>query len=175
MREVINMLTLSEFEANFNRLYPSLCLFANKYVNDLSLSEDIVQNVFIKVWEDKTSFHDKSKIDGFFYKAVRNKSLDFLKSKYAKDFKTYSDVDLEILQSENFFFSEAVIIDTSAIIQNAINLLPDKAAQVIRLSIKDFTNKEIANQMQISIHTVKDHKKMVYRKFRKLFAHLAIE
>ena len=62
--------------------------------------------------------------------------------------------------------SEAVVMKTTVIIENAIKALPDKAAQVIRLSIKNYTNDEIAKKLSISVNTVKDHKKVAYRKLR---------
>jgi DNA-binding NarL/FixJ family response regulator len=55
----------------------------------------------------------------------------------------------------------------------AIRTLPDKAAQVIRLSIKDYTNDEIAKALSISVNTVKDHKKVAYRKLRKFLGFLS--
>ncbi|GAA3622264.1 RNA polymerase sigma-70 factor [Flavivirga jejuensis] len=168
-------LTLKEFENIFNRLYDSLCLFANKYVNDLNLSEDIVQNVFIKVWEDKVFFHDKDKIVGFLYTAVKNKSLDFLRSKYAKYVKAYSLEDLETLQTENYFISEAIILETSDIIERTIKSLPNKCAEVMRLSIENYANKEIAKKMNISVYTVKEYKKIAYQELRKTLGYLRIK
>lgn len=168
-------LTLKEFEKIFNHLYDSLCLFAYKYVNDLDLSEDIVQDVFIKIWENKVSFSDKDKIVGLFYTAVKNKSLDFLRSKYAKDVKAYSSQDLETLQTESYFLSEAIIIETSDVIERTIKSLPNKCAEVMRLGIENYTNKEIAEEMNISIYTVKEYKKMAYQKFRKTLGYLRIE
>ncbi|GAA3613138.1 RNA polymerase sigma-70 factor [Flavivirga amylovorans] len=168
-------LTLKEFENIFNRLYDSLCLFAYKYVNDLDLSEDIVQNVFIKVWEDKVSFRDQDKVVGFFYTAVKNRALDFLRSKYAKDVKAYPSQDIETLQTEHYFLSEAIVLETSDVIERTIQLLPNKCAEVIRLSLEGFTNKEIAEEMNISIYTVKEYKKNAYQKFRETLSYLRIK
>ena len=165
-------LSLKEFESVFNRLYTPLCLFSYKYVNNLEEAEDIVQNVFTKVLAKKTLIEDKNKIDGFFYTAVRNKSLDFIKSKYAKDFKTYSTGDLNTLNIEDSSIKETIILDVSAIVQNAINTLPEKAAQVIKLSIQDYSNQEIANELKITPNTVKAHKQKIYKKFRLLLNNL---
>ncbi|GAA3622272.1 sigma-70 family RNA polymerase sigma factor [Flavivirga jejuensis] len=167
-------LTLKEYENFFNRRYKSLCLFANEYVNDLDDSEDIVQNVFIKVWEDKVSFKSKDKIESFFYTAVKNKSLDFLRSKYVKNVNTYPLEDLEALQTENYNLPEAVILETSDIIERELKALPSKAAKAIRLSIENYKNKEIAEEMNISIHTVKSYKKESYQKLRKTLSFLRI-
>ncbi|MDO5970415.1 RNA polymerase sigma-70 factor [Flavivirga aquimarina] len=161
-------LTIKEFENIFNRLYELLCLFAHKYVNDLNLSKDIVQDVFIKVWEDKGVFCDEDKIEGLFYTAVKNKSLDFLRSKYAKDVKAYPLEDLETMQTENYFLSEVIIVETSNAIERALESLPSKWVEVMRLSIANYKNKEIAEEMNISVYTVKEYKKKAYRKLRKI-------
>ena len=165
-------LTSDEFENIFERLYEPLCILAYKYVNDIGYSEDIVQNVFLKIFEDKVAFSDKNKVDGFFYTAVKNKSLDFLRSKYAKDIKAYSAEEMEALQTEEYYLSEVTTIKTLDIIKKVIKLLPNKCAEAIRLSIEDYTNKEIAEEMNISIYTVKEYKKTAYKKLREALAYL---
>ena len=170
-----NRLNLREFEKIFDRLYDRLCLFANKYVNDVDHSEDIVQEVFIKVWEKKPSFESQDKVDGFFYTAVKNKCLNFLRTKYAKDFKAYPSEELEILQSDKYFMTEVFITETSAIIDNAINALPPKCREVMRLSFKGYINKEIADVMSVSVDAVKKYKKIAYKEFRNTLGHLRIK
>lgn len=165
-------LTLKSYNRLFKSLYPQLCVFAYKYLNNLETSKDIVQEVFIKVWEDKTAFQDEDHTTGYFYKAVRNKCLNHLKSKRHLLTERYGPENLEIYGTEEFLMSEAVIVETTVIIENAIRTLPDKAAQVIRLSIKDYTNDEIAKTLSISVNTVKDHKKVAYHKLRKLLGFL---
>ncbi|GAA3651812.1 RNA polymerase sigma-70 factor [Flavivirga jejuensis] len=160
--------THREYKSYFESLYPQLCVFAYKYLNDLDTSKDVVQDVFIKVWESKTVFKNETHATGFFYKAVKNKCLNYLKSKTYRVTECYELAKLEAYDTEEFYMSEAVVLETTVVIENAINGLPEKAAQVIRLSIKDFTNNEIAEQLSISINTVKDHKKVAYHKLRKL-------
>jgi RNA polymerase sigma-70 factor (ECF subfamily) len=140
----------------------------------LEVSKDIVQEVFIKVWEDRTTFQNEDHTTGYFYKAVKNKCLNHLKSKQHMLTERYELANLEAYNTEEFFMSEAVIVETTVIIENAIRTLPDKAAQVIRLSIKNYTNDEIAKTLSISVNTVKDHKKVAYRKLRKLLGFLRL-
>ncbi|AXP82138.1 ECF RNA polymerase sigma factor SigW [Mariniflexile rhizosphaerae] len=165
-------LTLKDYNKLFKSLYPQLCVFAYKYLDSLETSKDIVQEVFIKVWEDRTVFHDEGHTTGYFYKAVRNKCLNHLKSKQHLLTERYGQENMEIYGTEEFLMSEAVIVETTVIIEDAIRALPVKAAQVIRLSIKDYTNDEIAKALSISVNTVKDHKKVAYRKLRKLLGFL---
>ncbi len=160
------VLTLKEYKNLFDTLYTSLCVFANKYLDNLDTSKDIVQEVFIKIWEDKVSFQNENTIKSYLYTSVKNKSLDYLKSKQYKSTDNHSAKEIEKLETESFFLSEVVISETSAIIENAINTLPNKCAQIIRLSIKEYTNSEIAQELSISINTVKAQKRIAYQKLR---------
>ena len=167
----------TKYKHFFEGLYPQLCVFAYRYLNDLETSKDLVQEVFVKVWEDKIAFQNENHRTGFFYKTVKNKCLNLLKSKRYRLTESYELAKPEVYDNDNeaFFISEAVVIETTAVIEQAINTLPDKAAQVIRLSIKDYTNKEIARQLTISINTVKDHKKVAYLKLRGLLSFLTVK
>lgn len=161
-------LTLKEYKSLFDKLYTSLCLFSNSYLKNLEVSKDIVQEVFIKIWEDKIEFQNENTIKSFLYTAVKNKSLDFLKSKYVKTTEHFSIIEMEKLETEPFFLREVVILETSSIIENAINTLPNKCAQIIKLSIKDYTNAEIAEELGISVNTVKTQKKIGYKRLKPL-------
>jgi RNA polymerase sigma-70 factor (family 1) len=161
-------LTLKEYKSLFDKLYTSLCLFANNYLKNLEVSKDIVQEVFIKIWEDKIEFQNENNIKSYLYTSVKNKSLDYLKSKYVKTTEHFSISEMEKLETEPFFLREVVILETSSIIENAIDTLPNKCAQIIKLSIKDFTNAEIAEELGISVNTVKTQKKIGYKRLKPL-------
>ncbi len=159
-------LTLKGYKSLFDKLYTSLCLFANKYVDNLEDSKDIAQDVFIKIWEDKITFKSENSIKSYMYTSVKNKSLDYLKSSRYKSTKNYSFDEMHKLETESFFLRETVIIETSTIIENAINTLPNKCAKIMRLNIKNLTNAEIAEELNISINTVKAQKRIAYKKLK---------
>ena len=159
-------LNLKEFRSLFDKLYIPLSLFANKYVDNLEVSKDIVQEVFIKIWEDQITFLNENATKSYLYTSVKNKSLDYLKSKQYKSTDNFSIVEMEKLESQPFFLREVVIMETSSIIEKAVNTLPKKCARIIHLSIKNLTNAEIAKELQISINTVKTQKKIAYKKLK---------
>ena len=64
-------LTHKELKNCYNSLYTPLCLFANKYLNNIEQAEDIVQEVFIKVWEKQLSFPSNESLKSFLYTAVK--------------------------------------------------------------------------------------------------------
>ena len=70
--------TLMSYKQLFESLYPQLCVYAYNYLNDLDTSKDVVQDVFIKVWEDQITFQNENHRTNYFYKAVKNECLKYL-------------------------------------------------------------------------------------------------
>jgi len=161
-------LSIKEYKDVFDSLYGSLCVFSTNYVSDLEVAKDLVQDVFIKVWEDEIEFNNELAIKSYLYTSVKNKSLDFLKSKRVKITKHMPVEELDQLNKESFYLKEVIIEETSSRIEEAINTLPNKCAQIIRLSIKDLSNAEIAEHLKISVNTVKGQKKIAYKRLRPL-------
>lgn len=161
-------LSIKEYRNIFHSLYKPLCVFSNKYVESLEVSKDLVQDIFIKIWEDKTEFQSEACIKSYLYTAVKNKSLDYLKSKRYKSTDYLSSKKMEDIDSDAFFMREVVILETSVIIEKAISTLPNKCAEIIRLSYKNYTNTEISERLSISINTVKAQKKIAYKRLKPL-------
>lgn len=161
-----HQLTLKEYKNLFDSSYTMLCVFANKYLNDIEVSKDIVQNVFIKIWEDKIEFQSDCSVKSYLYSSVKNRSLDYIKSKQYKTTDHMSAAKIAKLETEPFYLREVVVVETHSIIENAIKTLPNKCAEILRLSINEFTNPEIAEALGISINTVKAQKKIAYKKLK---------
>jgi len=159
-------LKLSEFNRLFKKTYNPLCLFANKYLEDLETSKDIVQDVFIKIWEDKVTFINETAIKSYLYTSVRNRSIDYLRNKSFRKTFPFNTKKMEELETETFFLREVVVVETSDIIENAINTLPKKCAKIIRLSAKGLTNANIAEKLGLTINTVKTQKKIAYKRLK---------
>lgn len=161
-------LTLKDYKQLYDRLYVSLCAFANKYVKSLEASEDIVQEVFIKTWEDKDkiTFQNLNMIQSYLYTSVRNRALNFLKSNHHRLTFNYSIADIEKMEGEEFFLCEIAIVETHELIRNAVDELPNRCSQIIKLSIEEYTIKEIAFELGLSTNTVKAQKRIAYNKLR---------
>lgn len=162
----VHKLSLSAYKSHFDTLYVPLCLFANKYVHNLNTAKDLVQEVFIKIWEDQVALKNESAIKSYLYTAVKNKSLDYLKGRHHKSSEPYPREELEKMETETFFLREVVVSETATIIENAVNTLPKKCAQIIKLSLKEYNNQEIAQELSISVNTVKAQKRIAYQKLR---------
>ncbi|MBF8150744.1 RNA polymerase sigma-70 factor [Winogradskyella sp. F6397] len=161
-------LSIKAYKNVFDSLYTSLCVFASSYVGNIDVAKDLVQDVFIKVWEDKIDFKSELAVKSYLYTAVKNRALDFLKSKRFKATDHMSVVELDHLNKESFYLKEVVIEEAATVIEEAIKTLPNRCAQIMRLSIKELTNIEIAKQLEISVNTVKAQKKIAYKRLRPL-------
>ena len=163
-----NQLSAKEYKALFNTYYTPLCLFSNKYMNNLDLSKDVVQDVFINVWKKKVVLRSEAEIKSFLYTAVKNKSLDYLKSKYQKTKSPHTLDDIKKMEKENFFYKEVVVTEASEILEKAINTLPVKCKKIIQLSLNGLSNKQIAEELSISLNTIKTQKRIAYTRLRPL-------
>jgi RNA polymerase sigma-70 factor (ECF subfamily) len=161
-----NCLSLKEYKVLYDTYYTSLCLFANRYLRDLDLSKDVVQEVFVKIWCQQIILENENSFRSYLYTAVQNKSLDYLKSKEYKGGQKLTDCELEIVESDNYFEKELLLVEVERMVNQAVNTLPYKCKSIIQLSLKGLKNSQISEELQISINTVKTQKKIAYQKLR---------
>lgn len=165
-------MSIAGYKSLFDSLYPPLCLFANKYLDDLETSKDVVQEVFIKVWEQKVQYINWHAMKSLLYKSVRNRCLDVLKSKHFKMGLQSSELNDAKFMTEDFFVNQLIIVETYAQLEAAIKKLPEKSQKVIRLSLDAYTNIEIAEEMCVTKNTVKSQKRIAYNKLRQALGNL---
>lgn len=63
----------------FEKYYHVLCQFVHKIVNDIHLSEEIVSDVFLKIWNKRQQLNIQTNLKAYLYKMARNHALDQLK------------------------------------------------------------------------------------------------
>ncbi|PQJ78982.1 RNA polymerase sigma factor [Polaribacter porphyrae] len=132
-----------------------LCIYATGLARDDNDAEDIVQNVFIKVWKKRHQLKDAFSLQGFLYKSVYNAFIDYYrKQKVMLPFeKTYID-ELSSIVKEDPSSLERLI----TLMKSEIEKLPPKCKQTFLLSKQEgLTNIEIAEHLNVSIKTVEAH------------------
>ena len=70
---------INAFRHLYQCYYKPLVLFALRYVEEVSAAEDMVEDVFVAMWENGTAFADKRALEGYLYNAVRNRCVDLLR------------------------------------------------------------------------------------------------
>lgn len=152
------------FKRIFDHHFKALCAFGYRYVQDSSVAEDMIQEVFISFWEKRQKFNHEKAIKAFLYTSVRNKCLNYLKHKAVLQ-KHEGNLIYE-LESDVFFSQHVIEEETFNQLYVEIEHLPISAQKVILLALKGLKNKEIADTLKISENTVKTQKKIAYKKLR---------
>ncbi len=152
------------FQQIFTQLYTSLCSFANKYLNDKDEAEDTVQEVFIELWNQRLKFENVNQVKAFLYLSIKNKCLNIIKHINIK--QKYIDEYIDEREQEGFFEENVIKSEVISQIKNAINKLPEQRKKIILLNIQGLKNNEIAEDLSISVNTVKLQKKIAYKYLR---------
>lgn len=140
----------------YNRYHGLLYVYACKITHDELEAEDIVQEVFIYLWEKRTVIKITSSIASFLYSAVRYKFFNLLDSKkvrtdYSRSFQSF--IDEGVCTTDEYVREK----ELAGLIEREISMLPDKMREIFELSRKEFlTHKEISKRLNISEKTVKN-------------------
>jgi len=138
----------------FDKYYAELCRLSFKYVGRTEISEDIVQDVFINLWNKRFVLNYKGKIKPCLITSVINTSLNYIQSKFARQ----NILDESHIEDDITGFNqhdEVVREELDKIVKLAIEKLPDKCRAIFMLSrFSGLTYKEIADKLNISIKTV---------------------
>lgn len=144
---------LKSYESLFLEYYEPLVKFANRFVYDIQIGENIVQDVFLKMWENRDKLEFGNSIKSYLYTSVKHLSINHLqKSRTLK--KHQETIRLQTIDEST---PEDILINQELIksIELAIQNLPEKARIVFSMSRLDkLKNAEIAEILNISIKAV---------------------
>jgi RNA polymerase sigma-70 factor (ECF subfamily) len=149
----------------FNSNYLRFNSFAFHYLSDKNECEDIVQDVFITFWEQKKVFPNLTSVKAYFYTSIRNMCLNQIKHDRVKQ-KYFQESQYKI-ESTEFFWEAVIRKEANGIIYDEINKLPPMEKKVLLLSLKEYSNEQIADELNIKLNTVKTHKSRAYQVLRK--------
>lgn len=141
----------------FDEHFHHLALSAFRYLNDYDQAKDIVQDVFVKVWQNFEQVRQMSDLKGYLYQAVRNSSMNFLKhvkvrEKYVVDFEKSG---FSATKSHEDSLTEE---DTKIRVHQAVNKLPDHWREAfVHSKYDNLKYHEIACEMNISQKTVEKY------------------
>jgi RNA polymerase sigma-70 factor (ECF subfamily) len=143
------------FEGFYKQQYKSFFMAAFKYLNDSSLCQEVVNDVFMKIWEDAEKLTIESSLRSYVYRAVINRSINVLnkQKKEAKHLK-----ELRYVQDETYELRQIEENELKIALYKAIEQLPDQCKRVFCMSrFEQLKQQEIADKLGISIKTVKNH------------------
>lgn len=142
------------FEVLFKAYYKDLVLFGGSILQDRFLIEDIVQTVFLRLWNTHKELEIKTSLKSYLLTAVRNSCLDEIR--HTEIVREYREAVPKLHQLEDYDADNYILYsDLAEHLEQAIEKLPEQYARVFRMSrLEGIKYKDIANQLNISERTV---------------------
>lgn len=144
------------FESLFRQHYQRLCSYAYTFLKDEESSEDIVQELFIKIWEKQKLEIGAEYLKFYLFTAVRNNCLTRLQKNKKNFIRELEDEDASDVAALRMEMDETAA-DPGTLIAKAMEQLPPKCREVFMLSrLSGQTYPQIADSLGISIKTVEN-------------------
>jgi len=163
------------YELMFSIYFSRLNDFAKHVIKDDTISQDIVLEVFLKLWENRSKIESLN-LEAFLFRIVRNSCIDYIKHIKVLNNRMH-EIEIsskyEELYRIDFVGNEPYILIEQELknkIENTIKGLPDRCREVFILSrMEGLKNKEIAEKLDINIKNVERHLNRALQSFRKNF------
>lgn len=151
------------FDKLFLVYYGELCRFAYTFAKDFDHSEEIVQRMFVRIWENRKKLIEPENEKSYLYKAVYNEYLKHRRSENIR--KQYH---LSYILNKNDDAGETTSYQqVLPLLNKAIDKLPEKCRQIFVLNkLEGLTQKEIAEYLNISVKTVENQVAIAVSKLR---------
>jgi RNA polymerase sigma-70 factor (ECF subfamily) len=159
-----------EFEKLFRSSYASLVRYAKTILKDHDTAEEIVQDLFFRLWQDRGNLTIESSLNGYLYRAVHNRCLHHIDhnrvvEKYAREMAVMeqetNESPTDILHYRELQAKIAAILER----------LPEKCGKIFCMSrFEGLKYSEIAEKLSISVKTVEANMGRALKEFRKILA-----
>jgi len=147
------------FDFFFRDLFPALCFFANRILDNRCEAEDIVSTAFIKIWQKHQQFDNTKNIRSYLYQIVRNDCLKFHQQQKRSAITTKEIRYLSTRDLENNYEADIIRAEFLAEIYKAINTLPTECRKIFKmLYIQGKSIKEISDELKITASTIRTQK-----------------
>ena len=159
-----------EFEKLFRSSYVSLVRYAKRILKDHDTAEEIVQDLFFRLWQDRGNLTIESSLNGYLFRSVHNRSLHFIEhqkviDRHAGEIAASTDQTAEPV-IEAIYYSEL-----QRKVARVLDRLPEKCSVIFRMSrFEGLKYNEIAEKLSVSLKTVEANMGKALKEFRKALA-----
>lgn len=147
------------FRKLFDEFYRPLVNFAAKQIKDEAAAEDIVQDLFVYLWDNELSFKDEIALKTYLYRSLLNRCRN-----YFRDKKLRLDYEKEYLASHEeadySYMNDIIREEVYRKLAIAVDHLPPQCRRIYDMVQKGMTSVEIAEEMGLSVETVKRQRKI---------------
>lgn len=167
IQKQLNAGEVSALEYLFHQYYDDLCRYTVVFVKDIDIAENIIQDLFVYIWEHRETIEIHLSFESYLYQAARYKALNYKRDNSRKadkiSFLTKQNVDKVSVGAD----AAIELRELNVIINEAITLLPERCQQIFKLSrSEELSYREIAELMNISISTVDNQVNTALKKIK---------
>lgn len=163
---------LEAFELFFRTNQPQLVSFANRFLDDWETARDIVQEIFLHLWENKEKLDITVSLRSYLYSAVKNQCVNTIKhkvveQKYSSSVAAqFKEMEINYYQATEESFQKMSATELANKIEQSISTLPEQCRLTFELSRnKGMKSADIAKKMDVSVRTVETQ---IYRALKVL-------
>jgi RNA polymerase sigma-70 factor (ECF subfamily) len=158
---------IGQFESLFRSSYVSLVRYAKTLIKDHDTAEEIVQDLFFRLWQDKEKLNIESSLNGYLFRSVHNKCLHYIEhnrviERHAEEM-SYSQSESQESPSDILNYKEL-----QEKIASILERLPERCGKIFTMSrFEGLKYSEIADKLSVSIKTVEANMGRALKEFRK--------
>jgi RNA polymerase sigma-19 factor, ECF subfamily len=150
--------------------YHSLLSFASRVIKDEMISEDIVAETFVKLWERRERFENIKGLVGFLFTVVKNECISFIKEEKRK---SHILAEFNYLDNRNTDFTDDEQIRSELIklaMLEGTSLPPGMKRVFNLLYIEGLSVRQISHELNLSVNTIQEQRAQAIKKLRKVFS-----
>lgn len=158
----------------YDDYYQRLCFYASKYVEDMEDAKDIVQELFVRLWEGDMTFENEQALSSYLYSGVFHACLNFRKLNSIHERHHQEILYQQGTIDESNYVSGRIEHEVLWEVFQAVDDLPEESRKVFKLSYMEGRGiQEVADLLHISVHTVKSQrayaKKLLKERLKDLY------
>lgn len=164
----ISIGNVQAFELLMLRHEPKIFRFVTSLVKSTEVAEEITQDVFLKIWENRSSLNHIESLSAWLFSISRNHTLNVIRqmaARYARE-DNYAEMSDQIVDGNDVILQK----ELAGSIESCLEALPPKRRVIMRLKLDGLTNDEIGDQLGISANTVKNQLAKAYFTFRQMMS-----
>ncbi|HMM11187.1 MAG TPA: RNA polymerase sigma-70 factor [Bacteroidales bacterium] len=153
----------TDFESLFGRYYKPLCAAAFTYVRNRKDAEDIVQQLFVRIWENRAAYQIDASESAYLFSALRNACLNHIRRVQKRMQPLPAEIEETARQAMEIMLDE----EKQRVLMSALNSLSDRNRQAFEMVyFENRTYRETAQALDVSVNTIKWHLKTALSSLR---------
>jgi RNA polymerase sigma-70 factor (family 1) len=159
-----------EFEKLFRSSYVSLVRYAKTILRDHDTSEEIVQELFFRLWQDRENLKIESSLNGYLFRSVHNRALHYIEHQRVVD-RHASEMAAETERTSETVTDAIYYNELQTRVTRVLERLPERCRVIFRMSrFEGLKYCEIAEKLSVSMKTVEANMGKALKEFRNALA-----